>query len=158
MGWLLSLCCLFIFLYVRTLIVGDSEENAEKKVWDEKFAKKCHILLVYEENAVWDEKFRKVPQKCHILPVYDFPFYLELHECPGGVRSILSVLWAPMGVPFPFYLGFDENMPNFAMSCQKKSRLHPLQMISHSICVSRVWGGPFYLWATVVVHATYNSV
>ena len=62
-----------------------------------------------------------------------------------SVRSILSVLWAPMGVPFPFYLGFDENMPNFAMSCQKKSRLHPLQMISHSICVSRVWGGPFYL-------------
>jgi len=93
---------LFIFLYVRTVIVGDSEENAEKKVWDEKFAKKCHILLVYEENAVWDEKFRKVPQKCHILPVYDFPFYLELHEC-GAVHSICIV--GAHGCPIPILSG-----------------------------------------------------
>ena len=143
-----------LFLYVRTVIVGDSEENAEKKVWDEKFAKKCHILLVYEGVG------RKVPKSSPKMPYsasVRFPILSGVARVSGwapmgahshsiwaltSVRPILSVLWAPMGVPFPFYLGFDENMPNFAMSCQKKSRLHPLQMISHSICVSRVWGGP----------------
>jgi hypothetical protein len=145
--------CLFLYVRTYSVIVGDSEENAEKKVWDEKFAKKCHILSVY-----------------------DFPFYLELHECGAAHSICIGRPWAPHShsiwvltrkcrffpifsiiMPYPSSLCFHSVWCSFHVGGSQKNRAfipfkwfpilsvcHECEM-AHSICISKVWGDPFYL-------------